>query len=131
MTSWRRWVLVGLFASGCSEQPRPPTGAAMYERYSASRHGASGKGDGPVAPSLRRSPADLTTLAKRAGGRFDEARVLAVIDSRRQVAEHGPREMPVWGDVFDEALRSQLYTRYTGFLQSRVLMDHLRALQEK
>ena len=131
MTRWRRWALVGLLASGCSEQPPSPTGSAMYERYCASCHGVSGKGDGPVAPSLRRPPADLTTLAKRAGGRFDEPGVLAIIDGRRQVAEHGPREMPVWGDVFDEALRSQLYTRYTGLLQSRVLVDHLRSLQEK
>jgi mono/diheme cytochrome c family protein len=103
----------------------------MYQRYCASCHGTAGKGDGPVAQSLRRPPADLTTLAKRAGGRFDEPTVLAIIDGRRQVAEHGPREMPVWGEVFDEALRGQLYTRYTGLLQSRVLVDYLRALQEK
>jgi hypothetical protein len=103
----------------------------MYERYCASCHGVSGKGDGPVAQSLRRSPADLTTLAKRAGDRFDEARVLAIIDGRRQVAEHGPREMPVWGEVFDEARRRQLYTRYTSLLQSRLLVDYLRSLQGK
>jgi len=130
MTGWL-WALAGLLMGGCSESPPPPTGAAMYQRYCASCHGASGKGDGPVAASLRRPPADLTTLAKRAGGRFDEPRVLSVIDGRRQVAEHGPREMPIWGEVFDEALRSQLYTRYTGLLQSRLLVDHLRSLQEK
>jgi mono/diheme cytochrome c family protein len=103
----------------------------MYERYCSSCHGVSGKGDGPVAQSLRRPPTDLTTLAKRAAGRFDEPSVLAIIDGRRRVAEHGPREMPVWGEVFDEALRSQLYTRYTGLLQSRLLVDYLRSLQEK
>ena len=130
MTGWL-WALVGLLMGGCNESPPPPTGAAMYQRYCASCHGVSGKGDGPVAASLRRPPADLTTLAERAGGRFDEPRVLSVIDGRRQVAEHGPREMPVWGEVFDEALRSQLYTRYTGLLQSRLLVDYLRSLQEK
>ena len=103
----------------------------MYQRYCASCHGAAGKGDGPVAQSLRRQPADLTRIAKRAGGRFDEPTVLAIVDGRRQVAEHGPREMPVWGEVFDEALRGQLYTRYSGLLQSRVLVDYLRSLQEK
>jgi len=131
VTGWRRWALAGLLASGCSEQPPSPTGAMMYQRYCASCHGATGKGDGPVAQSLRRPPADLTPVAKRAGGRFDEPTVLAIIDGRRQVAEHGPREMPVWGEVFDEALRGQLYPRYTGLLQSRVLVDYLRSLQEK
>jgi hypothetical protein len=56
---------------------------------------------------------------------------MAIIDGRRQVAEHGAREMPVWGAVFDEELEDRAYTRYTGLLQSRLLTDYLRSLQEK
>ncbi len=103
----------------------------MYQHYCASCHGDAGKGDGPVAASLQNPPPDLTKLAKRAGGRFDETTVLAIIDGRRQVAVHGPRGMPVWGAVFDEELEGQPYTSYTGLLQSQLLVDYLRSLQEK
>jgi hypothetical protein len=83
-----------------------------------------------VAGTLRQPPPDLTTLTQRAGGRFDEAYVMAVIDGRRAVAVHGPREMPVWGAVFEEERKDQPYPRYTGLLQSRVLTDYLRSIQQ-
>lgn len=117
--------------SGCPrEQASHPTGVALYHQYCESCHGPTGKGDGPVAASLQRPPADLTTLAQRAGGRFDEAAVMAVIDGRRAVAAHGSREMPVWGAVFEEELQKQRYTRYSGLLRSRVLADYLKTLQQ-
>jgi hypothetical protein len=84
-----------------------------------------------VASALRQPPSDLTTLARRAGGHFDEAEVMAVIDGRRVVGAHGPREMPVWGVIFEEELKDQSYAQYTGLLRSRVLADYLRSLQQK
>jgi mono/diheme cytochrome c family protein len=119
-----------VFAGCAREQQSHPTGEALYRQYCASCHGLAGKGDGPLAASLRRSPADLTTLARRAGGRFDEAAVMAVIDGRRLVAEHGPRDMPVWGVVFEEELKDQSYRQYTGLLRSRVLSDYLQTIQQ-
>jgi len=125
-------TLLVLFLSGCARERRtPPTGNVLYHRFCASCHGMDGKGDGPVAVSLRRPPPDLTTLVRRAGGRFDEAEVMAVINGRRVVAEHGPREMPVWGVVFEEELKDQPYTQYTGLLRSRVLADYLRSIQQE
>jgi len=56
-----------------------------------------GTGDGPVAPSLRTKPADLTLLAQKNGGVFPEREVHDFIDGTKPVAAHGPREMPVWG----------------------------------
>ena len=44
---------------------------------------------------------DLTTLAKRRGGRFDEAEITAFIVGRRPLS-HGTSEMPVWGPLFRE-----------------------------
>jgi len=84
-----------------------------------------------VASALRQLPADLTLLARRAGGHFDEATVMAVIDGRRVVGAHGPREMPVWGTVFEEERKDQPYPRYTSLLRSRVLTDYLRSLQQE
>jgi mono/diheme cytochrome c family protein len=125
------FALSAVMFFGCArEQPPHPTGAVLYHQYCASCHGPTGKGDGPAATSLQQPPADLTTLAHRAGGRFDEAAVMAVIDGRRAVAAHGSRDMPVWGTVFEEDLKDQSYTGYSGLLRSRVLTDYLKTLQQ-
>lgn len=123
--------LLPILLAACNEASRRPkvTGEGMFLRYCASCHGADGKGHGPVAATLKKAPADLTRIAERAGGKFDEPAVLATIDGRRLVSEHGPRDMPVWGDVFDEELKEQMYTHYTGLLQSRLLVDYLRSIQ--
>jgi mono/diheme cytochrome c family protein len=45
-------------------------GGDLFRFYCASCHGREGKGDGPVASALNRRPPDLTTIARRNGGRF-------------------------------------------------------------
>lgn len=117
-------------ACGAREAPAP-TGQLLYLRHCASCHGESGQGDGPVAASLRRPPTDLTRIAERAGGRFDEARVMQVIDGRQIVSGHGPREMPVWGAVFAEELGDQRHAAYTALLHGRALTDYVRSLQRE
>ncbi len=126
-------AVLSLLALACNDErpSRSIAGRDLYLRYCTSCHGENGKGQGPVASSLRTAPADLTQIAKRAGGRFDEATVLAAIDGRRAVTAHGPREMPVWGAVFGDELKGQAYPEYVNLLQSRALMDYLRSVQEK
>jgi mono/diheme cytochrome c family protein len=72
-------------------------GKNEYSNHCASCHGQTGKGDGPVAKSLSKAPADLTKLSAANGGVFPAARIYEVIDGRREVGAHGTREMPVWG----------------------------------
>lgn len=74
-------------------------GATLFQQYCANCHGRSGRGDGPMNGQLRRPAADLTKFSMRNGGVFPEARVSRIVDGR-DVAAHGDREMPVWGDVF-------------------------------
>jgi hypothetical protein len=88
-----------------------------------------GKGNGPVAGSLRTPPSDLTTIALRQGG-FDEQEVAAAIDGRRTVGAHGPREMPVWGAVFETELEREPQTARTGRLRTYELVAYLRTIQE-
>src|SRR5688572_31026525 len=76
------------------------TGPEVYRTYCASCHGVSARGDGPLAKHLRFSPPDLTLLAKRNGGTFDDAAVYRIIDGRKPVKGHGGPDMPVWGDAF-------------------------------
>jgi mono/diheme cytochrome c family protein len=120
-----------LVFAGCQTQPASPSGEALYHRYCASCHGPRGRGDGPLAETLKRAPTDLTQLARRDGGKLDLSRLLSVIDGRRWVKEHGPREMPVWGNVFDEELRTEPYREYAGLLHSRTLADYIASIQER
>jgi hypothetical protein len=48
---------------------------------------------------MRHSPPDLTKFSTRNGGVFPSVRLTRIIDGR-EVAAHGDREMPVWGDAF-------------------------------
>jgi len=130
----RPWLIAlaaTLLALGCSSRTiEEPAGREVYLRHCASCHGETGKGDGPVAASLRRAPSDLTSIARANAGNFDERRVMQVIDGRSLVAEHGTRSMPVWGIVFEEELEGEPYAGYTSLLRSRNLTDYLRSIQE-
>ncbi|MDH6231868.1 mono/diheme cytochrome c family protein [Mesorhizobium soli] len=86
-------------ASLAAAQERP-NGQEEFSTYCASCHGISGRGNGLLAELLVKKPADLTVLTKNNGGRFPLDRVIATIDGRAEVAEHGAREMPVWGKIF-------------------------------
>ena len=63
-----------------------------FKQYCASCHGVSGKGDGPVAPSLNN------------GGSFPKKHVMDVVqgnkDYDKKFRTHGPSVMPVWGNIF-------------------------------
>jgi hypothetical protein len=49
---------------------------------------------------LNKAPADLTRLSQNNGGVFPFAKVYQTIDGREEVAAHGTREMPVWGQEY-------------------------------
>ena len=118
-----------LLLGACEREVAQPTGAALYQQYCASCHGPGGRGDGPVVAALRQPPPDLTTLAQRAGGRFDERHVMTIIDGERMLAAHGSREMPVWGAVFDKELQEAPFGVRVRLLRSQILADYLRTLQ--
>jgi mono/diheme cytochrome c family protein len=87
-----------------ASQVRPPaqdytSGAYLYRTFCASCHGSGGRGDGPVADTLRQRLPDLTTISARRGGTFPRTEIYGAIDGRRPMAGHGGAEMPVWGDV--------------------------------
>lgn len=75
-------------------------GKGEYDVHCAVCHGIAGKGDGPYKYSMTKAPTDLTELARRNGGAYPFNRVYEVIDGRRDVAAHGTREMPIWGNRY-------------------------------
>jgi hypothetical protein len=49
----------------------------------------------------------LTKLSETNKGVFPFARIYEVIDGRYTTMVHGPREMPVWGDVYAREMNSR------------------------
>ena len=106
----------------------PASGKEMFMSYCASCHGKSAKGDGPAANALKQAPADLTTIAKRNGGKFPSDRVASVLRGQASLMAHGDQEMPVWGPVFwrmSQGHEEQVQMRVAN------LTHYLESLQEK
>jgi mono/diheme cytochrome c family protein len=93
-------VTAVVFICGTVQAADNTLGKNEYEARCAMCHGAGGKGDGWLANNLLKRPPSLTLLKKNNGGVFPMATVTEVIDGRKAVSLHGPREMPVWGTVF-------------------------------
>jgi mono/diheme cytochrome c family protein len=110
--------------AGARDEP----GGQLFKTYCATCHGITGRGNGPVADHLRKMPPDLTKYTARNGGVFPSERVRRIVDGR-DVAPHGDREMPVWGDAFrttrgglsPEAVKARI----------NAIVRYLEALQEK
>lgn len=75
-------------------------GRAFYVKYCAACHGRGGAGDGPAARALKQQPTDLRRLGEKYGTPLPVERISRFIDGRDQIAAHGSREMPVWGERF-------------------------------
>jgi mono/diheme cytochrome c family protein len=97
-------ILVCTTALAASAARAPSKGGAegrvLYTRYCGSCHGIDADGHGPVASVLSRAPGDLRRLGERYGRPLDADRVARWVDGREDVAAHGSREMPVWGERF-------------------------------
>ena len=72
-----------------------------FQSFCASCHGSGGKGDGVLAGSLRKHPADLTQLTIRNDGVYPTEAVMKMIDGGHESAD-----MPAWRDVFAKSQES-------------------------
>ena len=103
-----------------------PSGGQIYHQYCAACHGVDAKGNGPVKRALRIPAPDLTTLAKRHGGKFPYAYVIGVLRFTPGVRSHGSGAMPMWGALFE-----YYYNKDSAQQRIRNLCDYLASLQEK
>jgi hypothetical protein len=122
------WAAGFTAASPLRAEPQSsPDGAQLYRTYCASCHGASARGDGPMADVLRRRPSDLTEIRRRYRG-FPTDLLMQIIDGRHPVRGHGAIDMPVWGDAFrsgDAPDEPQVRDRV------RALVQYLEAIQAR
>jgi mono/diheme cytochrome c family protein len=106
-------------------QVDPTDAPAMFRAYCAACHGAQARGDGPAAPALKATPADLTRISARNGGKFPTPKVRRYIEGLDEIAAHGSRDMPVWGQALRGVpggqagvqLRIEALTRYLESIQ--------------
>ncbi len=104
------YLLIPLFWTACesgppanSRQAQAVRGEKLFKQYCYSCHGQ--KGDGIMAASLKKQPADLTQILKsRRTAEFPVLEIARMIDGRKLVKAHGDREMPVWGEVFKQEM---------------------------
>jgi mono/diheme cytochrome c family protein len=99
-------------------------GKVMFHEYCAVCHGDSAKGNGPAADALKKAPADLTQIARRNGGKFPEIRVMRTITGADEVAAHGSRAMPIWGNIF-----RSLSSKEGEDLRVNALMRYIQGMQ--
>ena len=112
------------------EQPtikQSTPGAETFRTYCATCHGTSARGDGPLASSMRRKPANLTEIAKRNNGVFPSETIFKVIDGRQPVRGHGGPDMPAWGDAFSRSREAGDDERVKSVIQA--LVDYLDGIQ--
>jgi len=106
----------------------PIDGKQMFTNYCSPCHGGNGRGEGPLASSLQRSPIDLTEIARNNRGRFPEGRVMSVLETGVPSSGNRSSQMPVWGPVFvrishlspnDKDLRIVNLIRYLESIQAK------------
>lgn len=130
-------TVLALCASGALAQAQVDLGQREYMANCAVCHGTSGNGAGFYDGMLTRKPTNLTILAKTNGGVFPSQRVYDVIDGRKDVPAHGPRDMPIWGS--DYSVKGQgVYDAFgavdpEAFARLRILalVDYLNRIQVK
>jgi len=106
-----------------------PPGNVMYKGYCATCHGIDAKGGGPFALMLKVPPPDLTTLAKRHGGKFPAEYVSDVLRfGPDPTILHGSAAMPVWGPIFQHFDKNDERA-----VEQRIknLCDYLASLQQE
>lgn len=128
---------ITLISTGALAQQKIDFGKQEYEAKCASCHGVSGRGDGPLAGLLKKSPSDLTQLAKKNGGVLPTGRLFDVIEGNN-VPSHGTRDMPVWGREFrieDAQYLKEARGNYdpTALVRARILMllEYIDRLQAR
>lgn len=124
-------TLALLGGAAAAQATAPPQtvdfGKLEFEANCASCHGVSGKGNGPLRELLRRSPPDLTLLAKNNQGVLPMGRLYEVIEGGN-VEAHGSRDMPIWGRAY--RIRDAEYFMDTPYDAEALVRSRILALLE-
>lgn len=125
--------LTGVLLGGTALQAQDITpafsGGDDFKIFCATCHGAGGKGDGLLATSLSKAPADLTQLAKANDGKFPFDQTVKIVDGREPVKGHGGKDMPAWGDALRQSQGSQTPEAVKARIEA--IVRYLERIQQK
>jgi len=134
-STWIASALTVLSVAAFAQTAKVDMGKREYDTKCANCHGVTGKGQGPFAEFLKKSPPDLTALAKANGGILPMDRLYQSIRGNN-VPAHGARDMPIWGREYSlEAANYYGDTPYDSeaYVRARVLalLEYINRLQAK
>jgi len=115
-------------AKGPARRTIATSGKQTYTLHCASCHGIDARGDGPAAFVLKTTPPDLTTLAKRHGGKFPYEYVSDVLRFGTRMLSHGSSDMPIWGPIFASL---DNYDEVAVRKRIKDLSDYLASVQQR
>jgi cytochrome c1 len=129
------WLLPSLSASADAMS----LGEFEYRNSCSACHGPKGDGDGPLAQYLTiQTLPQLSMLQKNNGGVFPVQRVYSVIDGTADVAAHGNRDMPVWGQRYRARIDPETDFEFgpeetEAYVRTRILalIEYLSTIQAK
>jgi len=127
-----------LVVSTGASAAEPSLGQREYQNRCLMCHGATGKGDGWMAQYLINRPPSLTLLKKNNRNVYPSTMVSEIIIGNKSVNLHGPREMPVWGDIYrmekekagDKKSHKRLADEQAIRAKVSALTDYIAGLQE-
>jgi mono/diheme cytochrome c family protein len=130
--------LLGLASTALAADPPKQEGWAFgkdqFNARCAGCHGVNGKGQGPAAKQVGFPVPDLTTYAKRNGGKFPTELAWQKIDGR-PTGWSQERSMPVWGrDFRHEAMAGTPYTaKPETYVAAEIyaVVEYVRSIQAK
>jgi hypothetical protein len=125
-----------LFLTGTALAGQSEIGGREFRSHGAGSHGLDGKGNGPFVEFLTTEPPSLTTTAKLNQGVFPFRRIYEIIDGTEQIAAHGTKDMPVWGERYAMEIIDQygeFGARHPNTVRCRILepVFYLATLQER
>jgi mono/diheme cytochrome c family protein len=122
-----------VFQTTCGVSWAEPSGEADFRMSCSACHGEDGRGGGAKTFGLSIEPPDLTAMKRRNNGVFPRERLHRIIDGREDIAVHGDREMPVWGQLFkldaQEGLGGAEGDDFTIARRIETLIDFIETLQ--
>ena len=110
-----------------AKMTRSLDGKELFRQFCAVCHGVDGKGGGPAAAALKRTPTDLTQISRKHEGKFPTLPVKVAITGGDNIMEHGTRDMPMWGSVLSETGQQKAM----GQMRTQALLDYLEQIQAK
>ena len=100
-------------------------GKLEFQKNCAACHGMDGTGNNaPFIEFLKKSPPDLTMIAKKNGGTYPYKQVFTLIQDPAGSRAHGSADMPVWGDRYAAEVNEKigsLAPRFESEVEARIL----------